>query len=81
MIYVEKQCLAGVESLVHLPAYQMDNRKVLSIKGTDAAAPQKVPLDISALGMIKALLTQEEIILAQTGNTRSISLSESLSMA
>ena len=37
------------------------------IKATDAAASQRVPRDICALAIFKALLTQEETVLVHIG--------------
>ena len=46
MRYVEKQCLAGVETLAQSLAYRMDNMQ------TPATAPWKLPRDIFALAIL-----------------------------
>ena len=61
VIYVEKQCLAGLETLAQPPACRMDTRETPAAK---AAAPQRVPGAICALAALKTFLTQEENVLA-----------------
>ena len=62
-----KQCLAGVETLVQSPACTMDTRETPATKAEEAAAPQREPRIICALATQRTFLTQEEMVLAQTG--------------
>ena len=49
VMYGEKECLAGVETLAQSPACRMDTRETLAAKAAEAAAPQSEPRDICAL--------------------------------
>ena len=63
----EKQCLAGVEMLAQSPTSRMDTRETPATKAVEVAAPQREPRDICALATQRTFLTQEEMVLAQTG--------------
>ena len=58
-----KYCLAGVEALFQSPVCRKDARETQATKAVEATAPG----DICTLAMCKTFLTQEEIILPQTG--------------
>ena len=45
----------------------MDTRETLATKAAEAVAPQREPGEICALATQRIFLTQEEMVLAQTG--------------
>ena len=45
----------------------MDTREIPATKAAEAAAPQREPEDICVLATRRSFLTQEEMVLAQTG--------------
>ena len=67
VMWVEKYCLARVETLAKSPVIRMDTRETLPAKAAEAAASQIEPRDICALVTQRTSLTQEEMVLAQTG--------------
>ena len=65
VIYVEVS--SWVETLVQSPACKMNTRETPATKAADAAGPQRVYKDLCALTILKTPLSQEEIILEQSG--------------
>ena len=58
---------AGVDTLAQLPACRMVTREALAAMAAEAATPQTEPREICALATQRTFLTQEEMVLAQTG--------------
>ena len=54
-------------TLAKSPACRMDIRETPATKAAEAAAPQREPTDICALASQRTFLTQEEMVLQQTG--------------
>ena len=65
VIYVEKYCLAGEESLAYSPAFRMDAKELQPPKLQMPQYPREDP-EMCVLAILKTLLTQKEIILAHT---------------
>ena len=66
-MYIGKQCLAGVETIIKSPACRMDTWETPATKATDTALPPRVPGEVCIFTTPKTFLTKEEIVLAHTG--------------
>ena len=56
-----------IETLVQSPACRMVTRETPAAKAAEAASPQREARDICALAIPRTFLTQEEMVLVQTG--------------
>ena len=63
----ESWCLASVETLAQSPDCRIVTRETPAAKAAEGTTPQKEPNDICALATQRIFLTQEEMVLAQTG--------------
>ena len=59
---MEKECLAGVETLVQSPTCRMDTRETPAAKATDATALQTEPRDECIFAIQKTFLSKEEVV-------------------